>query len=177
LNAPWGGGDYVDQAGREQTLVVRWDGSTWTQVPGPHVNDFQALYGVSFSRADDGWAVGEQFPSGGRSRTLVAHWNGSSWAAMPSPNPSPGNDVLSSVSADSTSDAWAVGIYQASPSVTDSLILRWDGSACTQVPSPNPDPQYNILTGVSVNAGDVWAVGYTVPGGVITEPLVVHHSP
>jgi hypothetical protein len=42
---------------------------------------------------------------------------------------------LSAVDATSATDAWAVGGYS-SGSASGTLILHWDGTAWTQVPSP-----------------------------------------
>ena len=55
---------------------------------------------------------------------------------------------------------WAVGFYE---NLFDSLTmtLHWDGSAWSVVPSPNTNPTYNYLYGVSgTSSDDVWAVGY-----------------
>jgi len=42
---------------------------------------------------------------------------------------------LDAVAATSATDAWAVGNYS-SASASGTLILHWDGTAWTQVPSP-----------------------------------------
>lgn len=70
------------------------------------------------------------------------------------------SNSLYGVSATSASDAWAVGYYDISTNQDRSLVLHWDGSAWTQVPSPNPATLTNELYGVSaISANDVWAVG------------------
>src|SRR6059058_2781047 len=80
--------------------------------------------------------------------------------ATASPNPSATANSLSSVSAVSGSDAWAAGYYSNSAGVRKTLILRWDGTAWTQAPSPSPGSGDSQLRGVSaVSARDAWAVG------------------
>src|SRR5215467_14421256 len=62
---------------------------------------------------------------------------------------------LTGVSADSASDAWAVGSAGSS-----ALILHWNGTSWARVPSPRPSSKYNALSGVSaVSPTDAWAVG------------------
>jgi hypothetical protein len=46
-----------------------------------------------------------------------------------------GINQLNAVAATSATDAWAVGNYS-SGSASGTLILHWNGSAWTQVPSP-----------------------------------------
>ncbi|HEV2450537.1 MAG TPA: hypothetical protein VGS62_01250, partial [Streptosporangiaceae bacterium] len=79
-------------------------------------------------------------------------------------DPSASENVLTSVSAVSASDAWAAGYYvNTSGTGTDftTLTLHWNGTAWSQVASPNPGFD-NLLEGVSVvSASDAWAVGCT----------------
>jgi hypothetical protein len=60
--------------------------------------------------------------------TLILGWNGTAWSQVSSPSPGPASNVLTGVSADSATDAWAVGSYL-SKSVRDTLILHWNGTA------------------------------------------------
>jgi hypothetical protein len=69
------------------------------------------------------------------------------------------------VSADSATDAWAVGY----------TILHWNGTAWSKVKSPNPG-RGGILFGVSAtSAKDAWAVGrYRKPTTHADETLILH---
>lgn len=51
---------------------------------------------------------------GTASQTLVEHWNGKTWKVQPSPNPGKGT-LLFGVAATSSTNAWAVGYYNAAP--------------------------------------------------------------
>jgi hypothetical protein len=54
------------------------------------------------------------------------------------PSPSPGNDAaINSVTATSTSNAWAVGTFNLQGDV---WILRWNGTAWKAVPSAPAPP-------------------------------------
>jgi hypothetical protein len=144
------------------SLILRWNGTAWSQVPSPAV-PFSILTGVSMVSASDGWAVGYYDSSTGPQKTLILHWNGTSWAKVTSPDPSPGGDLLFGVSGVSATDAWAVGWYYTTPSnLTKTMVLHWDGTRWAEVASPNPSSQANSLAGVSASsASDAWAVGNT----------------
>ncbi len=137
------------------------------------------LFGVSAVSRSDAWAVGRQ-NSTGVFKTLILHWNGAAWSKVKSPSPSLSDAELLGVSAVSGSNAWAVGWYwNRTGTATETLILHWNGTAWTQVKSPNPssNPPYtpaNSLDGVSARSGsDAWAVGNYDHNGV-SEALIVH---
>jgi hypothetical protein len=137
------------------------------------------LFGVSAVSRSDAWAVGRQATSG-VFKTLILHWNGTAWSKVKSPSPSLSDAELLGVSAVSGSNAWAVGWYwNRTGTATDTLILHWNGTAWTQVKSPNPssNPPYipaNSLDGVSARSGsDAWAVGNYDHNGV-SDALIVH---
>ncbi|MEP7015449.1 MAG: dockerin type I repeat-containing protein, partial [Verrucomicrobiota bacterium] len=71
-------------------------------------------------------------------------------------------NYLRDVVCTSTSDCWAVGYYGmfGTPDNYLTLIQHWNGSSWSVVDSPNPDPTYNLLFGVTCSsASDCWAVG------------------
>ena len=128
----WAVGNNPDlSTGPGQTLVLGWNGTSWPRVPSPDpgagANELTAVSAVSGTQA---WAVGESAlnPSGGPVDTLILGWNGTAWSQVSSPSPGPASNVLTGVSADSATDAWAVGSYL-SKSVRDTLILHWNGTA------------------------------------------------
>ena len=102
--------------------------------------------------ASDGsaWAVGctgcgtgSGAPGG---RTLILRWNGTTWTRVPSPDPGT-SSVIAGVAAASDGSAWAVGWTGSGSSTSPTsttLILRWNGTAWTQVPSPNPGPDASL---------------------------------
>jgi hypothetical protein len=86
---------------------------------------------VAVSSAD-AWAVGwVQLPTKFAPYfTVTLHWNGTAWSRIRSPNPgsdsSGGISQLYAVSADSSTDAWAVGKFACG---NGTLILHWNGTA------------------------------------------------
>jgi len=69
---------------------------------------------------------------------------------------------------------WAVGRYYNYANVYETLILHWDGSLWSIVPSPSPGTGTNSLQGVAaVSANDVWAVGF-YGGSGMGRSLTMH---
>jgi hypothetical protein len=100
----------------------------------------------------------------------------------PSVDPSPANrafsNVLSAVAARNATDVWAVGNYLG-PNDDDGQVMlaeHWNGSAWSQVPTPNVFRFDEKLLAVSpAAANDVWAVGSTNRTGFAhTDPLAAH---
>lgn len=94
-------------------LVEHWDGAQWTVVPGPdlygYTGSFRSVASVSPANAV---AVGSRRDSDfGRTHTLAATWDGTSWVMTTADDPGYELATLSGVAAISSSDAWAVGIY------------------------------------------------------------------
>jgi hypothetical protein len=164
--------------GTSTTLTMHWDGTSWSRVASPSPGSDE-LRGVSAISPDDAWAVGTSFV-GTVGSTLVGHWDGSSWTQVPSPSPGPNFNMLSAVSARSSTDVWAVGNYNpssASRGQRETLILHWDGSRWSQVPSPSPGPRKSFLSGVTATSrNDAWAVGNFHPAirSASADTLALH---
>jgi hypothetical protein len=152
----------VGQFNLSNTLTLHWNGTAWSRVPSPSPGgNNDSLNGVAATAATDAWAVGQE--CGAVCLGIVLHWNGTAWSQVPSPNPSPSYNDLLGVTAVSATNAWAVGQYcvsSCSSRVFRSLILHWDGTAWSRVPSPSPGASDNILGAVAASATtDAWAVG------------------
>jgi hypothetical protein len=188
-NDIWAVGNLVQQVvggALSFNLFEHWDGKTWTPT---FINDnsFEALTGVSADAANDAWAVGWISPvgDGGSNGTLAIHWNGTNWvAATTPPNLGEGPNQLNAVVALAPDNAWAVGFSTpglAGQSATLTLILHWDGTSWTVVPSPNVGPnstsQSNQLLGLTANsANDIWAFGsyFAADGSGHQMTLLLH---
>jgi len=178
----WAVGSYFTPGGLSQTLIERWNGTTWAQTPSPNPGGAtrnNQLAGVAATSASNAWAVGSYAASASDpGHTLIVRWNGTRWAQVPSPNPGGAGhpDSLSGVAATSASDAWAVGSYASSGSAGRNLVVHWDGKTWTQVPSPNAGSAgaANSLSAVAAtSASDAWAVGSYSAGGEI-RTLTLH---
>jgi hypothetical protein len=133
------------------------------------------LDGVSADSAGDAWAVGYGFNSAEVAQPLIVHWNGTAWSQVPAPSPGAGSAVLSGVSAISPANAWAVGRFTNSANVGQTFIVHWNGTAWSQVPSPNPGPNGDQLTSVSaVSPANIWAVGNETTSASVPKTLILH---
>ncbi len=112
-------------------LILRWNGTAWSQVPSPSPVGY--LLAAAATSARSAWAVG----STGTCKSLILRWDGSAWKRVASPSPG-ADDVLRSVAATSVGSAWAVG----GTGSGKTLILRWNGTVWKRVPSPSPGAGY-----------------------------------
>ncbi len=157
------------------TLVLHWNGSKWYQVKSPNPNAFNFLFAVSAHSSAGAWALGLRCGTTG-CHPLMLHRVGFSWVRVTTPNP--GSAVLNAVDTVSATDAWAAGSYCASgcgtnSEVDNSLILEWNGTTWSQVPSASPGAKFNLLTGVSADsATDAAAVGVQCAGTTTCSTLI-----
>ncbi len=158
----WAVGRYINANSEDQTLIERWGGKGFGQVPSPNPKPNDLLYGVDAVTSADAWAVGATFPATVEVySTLIEHWNGTAWSVVPSPPLSSGSGTLRAVAGDSPDDIWAVGTLLSG--VTDTqpstLAEHWDGRTWQVVPSPDVDIDDGLASVSAVAASDIWAVG------------------
>jgi hypothetical protein len=171
----WAVGGYFPELTGMQTLILRWTGRKWIQVPSPSPGGsgstaVNVLSGVGVLSPADAWAVGRSStgqPSAHRT-TLIEHWNGRQWATVPSPDPARkgcASDELSSVAATPTMTL-AVGDYCGA-----SLVLRLEDGQWRQMVSPGPPTGVSEhLASVTVtSAASAWAVGH-----IAGKMLILH---
>jgi hypothetical protein len=130
---------------------------SWAGVSPPSPGSVNHLNGVVALSSCRAYAVGQYF-NGSAYQTLVARWNGTGWKQQASVNPAgPAQDnVLNSVAAASSGNAWAVG-YDGFNSTT--LIEHWNGSAWTQATSPSPGSANQLYSVAAGSASNAWTVG------------------
>jgi erythromycin esterase-like protein len=162
----WAVGYDVTSGSTDQTLILHWDGTAWTQVASPSPGTAgTVLEAVAATSSTDAWAVGSSFTAD-TEKTLTLHWNGHKWAQVASPNRGT-DDELFAVRGTSSSDTWAVGVSVIG-GVDQTLALHWNGSTWTRVATPDPGGSgvSSDLVGVAgTAANDTWAVGSTGPSG------------
>jgi hypothetical protein len=152
----------------ERTLILRWDGASWSRVASPSPGRSAWLDGVSAGPGGSAWAAGWSCVSGCGTasevdRTLILRWDGGSWSRAASP--SPGRDAaLWGVSAGPGGSAWASGYSCVSgcgtaSEVVRTLILRWNGGRWSRAASPSPGRRADLLSVSAGPEGSAWAVG------------------
>src|ERR1051326_860019 len=163
------------------TLILHWNGTAWSKVASPNpASGTYFLNSISPGSPASAWAVGDYCITSTCStkNTLILHWNGTAWSKVTSPDPGPAMDSLNGVTALSPANAWAVGDY-CTPrrcSVTNTLILHWNGTTWSTVVSPDPGT-HNGLDAVSATTPrNAWAVGSTCVSvfGCRPSALILH---
>ncbi len=172
-NDIWAVGSHGTSTGSAQTLILHWDGATWSVIPSPSVDSSASyLYGLDALTTNDAWAVGFSVQNS-LAQTLIEHWDGTAWSIIPSPNSGTSGSALYAVTAVAANDVWAVGHYQSGFNYL-TLIEHWDGTAWSVTPSPNGATNFNFLYGVSAaSANNIWAAGYYYSGG-LQQTLIEH---
>jgi hypothetical protein len=182
----WAVGSYRTGTGAEKTLALHWNGTHWAQVRSPNLGvELGPFSGVNAVSRSDAWAVWAYHTGTGADKTLMLHWNGTSWIQVASPNPGVRGSAVTSVSAISPSDAWAVGGSRTGAGESKTLVLHWNGTHWTQVSSPSPGGPVggNCVVGCSggswlsavtgLSPSDAWAVG-TYLTSIGPKTLVLH---
>ena len=168
-NNVWAVGDFLATGGDGQVLILKWNGTSWVQVPGDNPGPSLpfTLYAVSAVSASDIWSVGSN------SHTLAEHWNGTQWSTVSTPNLGTGDNILNGVSGSASSDVWEVGYY-AFGVEKRTLIEHWNGTSWSIVPSPNSGKRLNVLNGVdAISSSNAWAVG-SASSNLDQTTLILH---
>ncbi len=189
----WAVGYYTNIRRVDQTLIEHWNGKAWTVQkspnPGTSANSNE-LSGVAALSPRNVWAVGSYSDTAG-GHTLIEHWNGKKWSVQPSPSPGqtcsaraavptrPALSIrgggLSSVTAASPSNAWAVGV-RCGRHASQTLVEHWNGKSWTVQRSPNPGG-YRFSAGFSgvaaTSSTNAWAVGSYVKNGTTPSRTLI----
>ncbi len=157
-----------------QTLIERWNGSSWSLVTSPNTSSTQdnGLNTVSCTSTSFCFATGG-YNNGTSLQTLTERWNGSSWSLVSSPNTSSIEiNFLNGVSCVSKGFCMAAGNYS-NGSNDQTLIERWNGSTWSIVSSPNTSTtQNNDLNGVSCISTSFCMATYRAGNGSNDQTLI-----
>ncbi len=145
------------------TLIARWDGSTWHVYKTPNRSSRDNyLSGIVATSPTKVWAGGYSQTFHGIPLTLVLHWNGRTWHVERTPDPSQNYNVIWGMGTD-TEHVWALGDSGTGRPPNGGkeigLLLRRSGEGW-QTTAPPSDHHYfdaAALSGTSPN--DAWAVG------------------
>ena len=116
------------------SLIERWNGHRWGQVPTPTSGGDIDVNAVASLPSGRSWAVG--LSGGGDSPTsgVILQWTGTAWTRVPIADLGNVNGGLFGVAATSRSNAWAVGWDSAGGTLGGTpkiLIMHWKGSTWT----------------------------------------------
>jgi hypothetical protein len=154
------------------TLTMHYDGTAWRVVSSPNIPggttfnpERTVLNGVAAAGHNDVWAVGNIFTTdgtNGAAKAEVMHWDGTAWTFVPD---AATTNLLSSVTAASPTDVWAVA---------GNGTEHWNGTAWTAVAIPSDVAASGVLAAVGAvpGTGETWAVGTNG-----SRSLALHHVP
>jgi hypothetical protein len=143
------------RSGRKANVMV-------PMTPIPSGQFFSVIAGPGRSA----WAIGDVI-SGSSSQPLIERWNGNAWSHVSIPS-IPGA-FISDATAGPGDTAWAVGSTD-----TGTLVLHWDGTAWSIVPSPSPDHTASLDSVVAESNGTAWAEGFCSTCGGANNILLLH---
>jgi hypothetical protein len=173
-NSVWAAG-YVPGSSKDQTLVMHWDGSGWsqTEVPSPGGSNFDnALTGMASSSASDVWASGYYDQGSGQTVPFVLHFDGSSWTAANLPGSGGGDgNVIGAVAVSSTGQAWVAGA-----SLSGSLTFASPVPVVPDVTGLSPDTASYTLRFYGL-AGPSGALGHTTSCPGSSQGKIVASDP
>jgi hypothetical protein len=160
-------------------VILHYDGSSWSIMPGPGIGSTDGSVKVAFSSvwgasATDIFAVGEVNTD--FNQALIAHWDGTRWSEMPLG--AADDRVLRDVSGSSGQDVYAVGYLDLGSDLkgkfslsaragflSQGVILHYDGTSWTEVQPAMANIAYSAVWAAAAN--DVFVVGNTNDQGVI----------
>jgi hypothetical protein len=159
----------------QETVILRWDGYTWTREPSPNPNskpggsNTNVLQNVRAISATDAWAVGHTSGTGWwNRRPLALRWNGQTWKEVTLPV-DPQALEFTDVAALSSNDVYLVG-WRGRFHDTD-FVMRFDGRQLSnetlELPPDPVNPAEDIASALSAvtvvpSSGHLWAVGHVL---------------
>ena len=155
---------------RTLPLLLRWNGTTWREVPVPWARPGVTLDKVVATGTDSVWVVAgaSEAAKGALSAGALEYWDGKRWTRIPPPfGPS---DSMRGFAATSGSDAWATGSYALGghdafgKHYAAALAAHWNGSDWQIAPVPKLARASNVWLGDVAMAGpdDAWLSSFNL---------------
>ena len=139
---------------------------TWSVVPTPD-RPGVAVGGLSCVSASSCTAAGwfHSAVVGTPDQALIQTWNGTTWSVVSGADRGTGNNDLAAVTCRSATSCTAVGTYDNSSSLSQTLVETWNGATWSLASSPDNGTGANALSGVScASASSCVAVGSYAAG-------------
>ncbi len=172
-NQVWAVGTQWTVANGVQTLIERWNGSSWQIIPSPLIqgntgDPTNILYSVVATSKDNAWATGVYNKNASHPQAeLIEHWNGKQWSIVPGATiPGANYGWLYGVTACSANNVWAVG-QSIGTAGENTLVEHWNGHVWQLSQAQNPGAIANNLYGVACIPGtkQLWATGNSLTAG------------
>ena len=158
-----------------RSLILHWNGTSWTRVPAPHNGSLSVLSGVAAISARKVWAVGTfHFTSFKHlvTQPFALRWNGKFWQKMPNIH---AGSLLALAGGEN--NIWAVGGYS-NGGTGRALIEHWNGRhwKTFAAHAGHPDSIRQPLSGIAALPGnEMWAVGYHEDKHSLQSQTLIEH--
>jgi hypothetical protein len=176
-------------------ITAHWNGTSWTAATPVQCTTGGAtvsadLLGVTDISTSDAYAIGECVSHASQ---IMEQWNGTAWSTVTLPDPDPSDpglqQDLNGISADSASDAWAVGTHLVPLGGTSTTFqpwsVHWNGTSWTVVSMPYISSSNDTILTIpravyAISPTNVWAVGdygdLDGDGGTSTATVIWHYN-
>lgn len=142
-------------------LIEHWDGHAWSASTAPNPAGCQATFTSVAAVPGSGgrFAVGFCLNADGTSsQAVIEQLTGAGWSIVPAH--APARSRLEWITPVSGREIWAVGSRTTMSGAERTLAERWNGSAWSVVPTPNPTGNDWLSSVIRVpGSATVWAVG------------------
>jgi hypothetical protein len=140
-------------------LAEHWNGSRWTAVSVPRLNQGGQLEGVAAVSADEVWAVGAGgvTSANGPQVAYALRWDGRRWSSVAVPQPGEFRGLTAVTRIPGTDALWAVGFQRARPGAPyRPMIDYWNGARWSVAAAPAVGSLNDVT---ALGPDDAWAVG------------------
>jgi hypothetical protein len=155
------------------TVILQYDGSQWSRVPGPLPASTFVAYASVWAESHGQAFLGGAFAPGDTARTLLARHTGTRWNRMQVEDFGPGFAAVVDVSGSSASNVWAVGRTEKCDDCngTIAVVARRQGQRWrVAFRQPANNDVYRGIT--TLSRSNVWVAGQNSEGNAI----VVHYD-
>jgi hypothetical protein len=164
-------------SGKYGALVLHWNGSTWSKVAGPDFGGTSGNYNAvtRIPGTAQVWLYGD-YVNATSSGFAAARSTGSGWQTftLPVTGAAGFSTTFRTITAASASSAWIAITAGNGRGQNRPFMLHWDGSAWSQVPTPNPGDNSQLNSVAARDASDAWAVGTYLTSGLELHSFVLH---
>jgi hypothetical protein len=163
--------------GTFDTIVLRWDGTSWTPVEHPSpASDYVNLGSVLALAPDDVWIAGNFLGPRAEQVPFSAHWNGQEWQIIPMVKFGTAGTLIDALAATEDGRVWAVGSATSNEGTSRPLVEAFDNGRWRVEATPMPSA-YGALLGAAGIGRGLWAVGWQQEEGGSNGTLTMRLTP
>lgn len=179
------GGTFLLAGGQEVNRIAKWDGVSWSAMPGTSgigVNERVRALAVYDDGSGPALYVGGEFTeAGGEAAAYIARWDGTSWSTLTGSSGSGTTGPVYSLTTHNDGNGIALyvgGDFLDAGGITVNRVTRWDGSEWSALVGPSGTGTNNVAhtmitfddgTGSSLYVGGRFSYAGGIPVSSIAE--------